>query len=73
MLMALLMFVKWWKFTTKEKINYIINVYFKLLNHLHFFLHLHFFHFFPNKNCQVRKIQIKKHVGSRRGVGNLTI
>jgi len=30
MLMALLMFAKWWKFTTKETFSYIINIYFKI-------------------------------------------
>jgi hypothetical protein len=29
MLMALFMFTKWWKFTTKKKFSYIINTYFK--------------------------------------------
>jgi hypothetical protein len=28
MLMALLMFVKWWNFTTNKKFSYIINIYF---------------------------------------------
>jgi hypothetical protein len=36
-----------------------------------------FFHFFPNKNCQVRKIETKNHVGcwggGERGGGNPTI
>jgi len=31
---------------------------------LHFSLNLHyFFHFFPNKNCQVKNSKPKKHVG----------
>jgi hypothetical protein len=29
MLIALLMFAKWWKFTAKKRLSYIINVYFK--------------------------------------------
>ncbi len=35
MLMALFMFAKWWRFTTKKnKINgYIINIYFKISKH----------------------------------------
>jgi hypothetical protein len=131
MLMALLMFAKWWKFTTKETLSYIINIYFKFSKKLdkvyndfrdwikkfskkfdvgivyvfnvkvikitfelllirsnlfslkfvisnfwqffcclHFFLNLrNFFHFFPNKNCQVRKIWNQKNmlVGGQRG------
>ncbi len=117
-LMALFMFAKWWKFTMKEKFNYIINIFFNFqkklirfvmisnielksfqinfmlklfmclmleslefilnfyslkvtfflsnfLTHcfdkvfwfLHFSLNLNYFlHFFPNKNCQVKKI-----------------
>ncbi len=31
MLMAFLMFAKWWKFTTKKTLNYIINIYFEFL------------------------------------------
>ncbi len=29
MLMAFLMFTKWWKFTMKKRLDYIINIYFK--------------------------------------------
>ncbi len=34
MLMAFLMFTKWWKFTAHKKLNYIINIYFKVSKNL---------------------------------------
>ncbi len=34
MLIALFMFRKWWKFTTKKTFGYIINIYFKFSKNL---------------------------------------
>jgi len=54
-------------------LKFLIPIFWQIFCCLHFSLNLHyFFHFFPKKNCQVKKIQnFKKHVVGGRGGGGV--